>query len=150
MNIGHLCNRTVVYTTKGEPVLDAARRMRDEHVGDLVVVEERDGRSVPVGVLTDRDIVVSLLAKNPDYLRQLTVGDVLTRELVIARESEDVTHVIDRMRQHGVRRMPIVDAGGALVGIFTLDDLLELLYRDLESVAMLIRRERRVEIEKRP
>ncbi len=150
MNIGQLCNRHVVTVTKDEPVLEAARRMRDEHVGDLVVIEQRDGRAVPTGILTDRDIVISLLAKDPQYLRELNVGDVLTRELVTARDGEDVSDVIERMRHQGVRRMPIVDASGALVGMFTLDDLLEIVYRDLECITTLIRREQRREIEQRP
>jgi CBS domain-containing protein len=149
MEIGQVCNRHVVHITKEDRVLEAARRMRDEHVGDLVVVDEREGRKVPVGILTDRDIVVTLVAKNIEYLGELYVGDILSRDLVTASDNEDVVDVLDRMRVQGIRRMPVVDASGALVGIFTLDDLIELLYRDLESVATLISREQRREIEQR-
>jgi CBS domain-containing protein len=149
MNIGQRCNRSVVTIGKGDPVLEAARRMRDEHVGDLVVVEERAGRRVPVGILTDRDIVVGLLAKDASHLDQLDVGDILTREVVMATEDEDIERVLGRMQRQGIRRMPVVDAQGALVGIFTVDDLLGLLSEDLATVIALIGRERRQEVAQR-
>jgi CBS domain-containing protein len=150
MKIGQLCNRNVVHIAKGERVLAAARRMRDEHVGDLVVVDERGGRRKPVGILTDRDIVVGLLAKDADHISQLDVGDLLTRKLVTATETDDVTDVLASMRRQGIRRMPVVDASGELVGIFTVDDLLGVLSEDLATVVSLIARERRKELEQRP
>jgi CBS domain-containing protein len=150
MNIGLLCNRKVVQIGKDERVLEAARRMRDEHVGDLVVVEERAGRRVPVGVLTDRDIVVGVLAKDISHIGQLDVGDLLTRDVVTASEKEDLRDVLSRMQRQGVRRMPIVDQSGSLMGIFTVDDLLGLLLQDLTTVILLIGREQHQEIEQRP
>jgi CBS domain-containing protein len=150
MNIGQHCNRRVVKTTRNERVLTAARRMRDEHVGDLVVVEETDGRFIPLGVLTDRDIVVGILAQDIEHLSTLDVGDVLTREVVTARETDDLPDVLQRMVEHGVRRMPVVDTQGTLVGIFTLDDWLATLSRDLQGIVRLIARERRDEAERRP
>ena len=150
MNIGQVCNRRVVKTMKTERVLAAARRMRDEHVGDLIVVEETRGRVVPVGVLTDRDIVVGILAKDIEHLRTLDVGDVLTREVVTARETEDMSDVLERMVQHGVRRIPVVDGEGMLIGIFTLDDWLATVSRDLQNALRLIDREQREEAQRRP
>jgi len=150
MNIGQVCNRRVVKTMKTERVLAAARRMRDEHVGDLIVVEETRGRVVPVGVLTDRDIVVGILAKDIEHLRTLDVGDVLTREVVTARETDDMSDVLERMVQHGVRRIPVVDGEGMLIGIFTLDDWLATVSRDLQNALRLIDREQREEAQRRP
>jgi CBS domain-containing protein len=149
MNIGLLCNRNVVHIGKDERVLEAARRMRDEHVGDLVVVEERAGRRVPVGVLTDRDIVVGLLAKDISHIGQLDVGDLLNRDVVTASEKEDLRDVLSRMQRQGVRRMPVVDERGSLMGIFTVDDLLGLLSQDLATVILLIGRGQHQEIEQR-
>jgi CBS domain-containing protein len=150
MNIGQLCNRHVVHIGRNERVLEAARLMRQEHVGDLVVVEERGGQRVPVGILTDRDIVVGLVARDVDHIAQLDVGDLLTRDVVTATERDELTDVLARMQQQGIRRMPVVDASGGLVGILTLDDLLGQLYADLAAVVSLIRRERSREIEQRP
>jgi CBS domain-containing protein len=117
--------------------------MRDQHVGDLVVVE--DERDVPLGLLTDRDLVVGILAKDVEHLSQLEVGDVLTQELVIAREDEDVSDVLHKMTSTGVRRIPVVDRSGSLLGIFTLDDILGLVADDMASVAALVKRQRRIE-----
>jgi CBS domain-containing protein len=150
MNIGQLCNRRVVDIGRDERVVEAARRMRSEHVGDLVVVEERAGRRVPVGVLTDRDIVVGLVAKEVDRLGELNVEDLLTRDVVTANESDEITDVLARMQQQGIRRMPVVDPSGGLVGIFTLDDMFGQLYADLGAVVSLIRRERNQESRQRP
>jgi CBS domain-containing protein len=125
--------------------------MRDEHVGDLVVIEEdNQGKLVPIGILTDRDIVVGVLARDLDHLRTLDVGDVVTRDIVTAKESEDLSDVLDRMGENGIRRMPVVDATGELVGIFTLDDWLGGLSRDLHNVRRLVQRERREETHRRP
>jgi CBS domain-containing protein len=150
MHIGQLCNRRVVCIGRNDRVLEAARIMREEHVGDLVVVEERGGWRVPVGIVTDRDIVVGLVAKDVDHLKELDVGELLTCEVVTARENDDLAGVLERMERQGIRRMPIVDANGALVGIFTLDDLIGQLSQDLAAVVALIGRERRREIEQRP
>ncbi len=150
MNVGRICTRHVATISKDQSVLEAARRMRDEHVGDLVVIDDQEGRRVPVGILPDRDIVVGLLARDADQLCRLDVGDVLTHELTAVRQGEDVEDVLEQMRRVGVRRMPVVDDGGELWGIFTLDDMLGLLSEDLASVVSLVAKGRRREMAERP
>jgi CBS domain-containing protein len=149
MKIGQICNRRVAVIDKNQRVLEAARRMRDEHVGDLVVIEQRGQRGVPIGVVTDRDIVVGLLARDVDHVAQVDVGDLLTRDVVTSREDEDVSRAIERMQRHGIRRMLVVDDAGALVGILTVDDLLGLMAKDLDAVVALVDSERRHEISQR-
>jgi CBS domain-containing protein len=100
---------------------------------------------VPVGILTDRDIVVGLLAKDFEHIAQLDVADLVTREVVTANESDDLAEVLTRMQVQGIRRMPVVNDAGRLVGIFTLDDLLGVLFGNLAAVVSLIGRERRRE-----
>jgi CBS domain-containing protein len=143
---GSFCNRRVVVAATTDRVLAAAALMRDEHVGDVILVEDREGRSVPVGILTDRDVVVGILARSPEYLSDLTVGDVVTRPLVTAVESEDIFEVLRRMRGAGVRRIPVIDAQGALAGVIALDDVLGFVadvLRDMsELTSRQIRRER--------
>jgi CBS domain-containing protein len=147
MLVGKHCTRNVITIRKSESVVEAAQRMRQYHVGDLVVVEgERD---VPVGVLTDRDLVVGILAKNLDHLTQLEVGDVVIHEVMVAHEGEDVSDVLHRMQKRGVRRVPVVDRAGALSGIFTLDDVLGLLADDMATVFALVKRQRQREVERR-
>jgi len=144
MAVGELCNREVVITEKTASVVDAAQLMRTHHVGDLVVVEDRGGRTHPVGIVTDRDIVVEVVAAgvNPDSLK---VGDIMGPEVATVRESEGLFEALRYMRDKGVRRMPVVDREGGLVGILTLDDLLSLLAEEMTELAKLVSHERQRE-----
>ena len=137
MAVGEICNREVVIAEKALSVVDAAQLMRKHHVGDLVVVEEKDGRRHPVGIVTDRDIVVEVVAAevNPDALK---VGDIMGPEVATVRESEGLFEALRYMRDKGVRRMPVVDREGGLVGILTLDDLLSLLAEEMTELAKLV------------
>ncbi|HEY5146910.1 MAG TPA: CBS domain-containing protein [Polyangiaceae bacterium] len=150
MRIGEICSRTVSSVGPSTSLLGAARRMRDDHVGDLVVVDERGGRPVPIGVLTDRDIVVGVLAKDADHLRSLDVGDVIEGPLVTATEDEDLWPVLRRMRSFGVRRVPVVDAEGVLVGLLSADDIIPALGDELAELAALVSRQARREPGRRP
>lgn len=132
MKLGQVCSRNVPCIRRTDRATEAARRMHAEGIDELVVVEELDGRQVPIGTITDRDIVVGLVARNIRSLGELEVADVLfpeamAQEVVTADDDEDVDDVIARMRAQGIRRMPVVDASGALIGLVTLRDALELL-----------------------
>lgn len=144
MSVGEICNRDVVIAEKDLSVAEAARLMRTHHVGDLVVVEERAGQRYPVGIVTDRDIVVEVVAAdiNPDAP---TVGEIMGPQLVFVREDEGVFEAVRYMRDKGVRRMPVVDGAGVLQGILTLDDLLGLLAEELTELAKLVSREQQRE-----
>ena len=145
MNIEDICNRNVVVAPKAEMIVDAAKRMRTSHVGALVVVDARNGRHVPVGVITDRDIVISVVAGDPGHLDTLLVGDVMSSDLVTAKQGESVETALERMHEHGVRRLPVVDDAGALIGILTLDDVLEYLTRQQNELVALVAREQQHE-----
>jgi CBS domain-containing protein len=144
MPVGEICNREVVITEKTMGVVEAARLMRTQHVGDLVVVEAKEGRKLPLGMVTDRDIVVEVVAAgmNPDALK---VGDIMAQEVATVRESEGLFEALRYMRDKGVRRMPVVDGAGGLVGLLTLDDLLSLLAEEMTELAKLVSHERQRE-----
>ena len=144
MPVGEICNREVVVSDKTMSVVEAARLMRTHHVGDLVVVDERDGRKLPVGIVTDRDIVVEVVAAgvDPDALK---VGDIMGLDVATVRESEGLFEALRYMRDKGVRRMPVVDSAGGLVGLLTLDDLLSLLAEEMTELAKLVSQERQRE-----
>lgn len=144
MAIGHVCTREVVVAYPETPVAEAARLMREHHVGDLVVVAGTQSQRVPLGVVTDRDLVVEVLAREVP-VAGLTLGEIMLQDLVTAREDEGVFDAIELMRARGVRRMPIVDAQGVLVGIVSLDDLLEILAEELNALVGLISREQAAE-----
>jgi CBS domain-containing protein len=148
MPIGELCVRQVVIASRDTSVLDAARLMRHHHVGDIVVTEESNGRRVPVGIVTDRDMVLEVLAEELDP-RRISVEDIMNPELITVRESEEMLPAIQQMRAKGVRRVPVVSDDGALVGILAVDDLLELLAEEMGELAKLIAREQKREVELR-
>jgi CBS domain-containing protein len=122
--------------------------MRQYHVGDLVVTDQADGKRIPVGIVTDRDLVIEVLALGLDAA-SLAVEDIMTRDLATVREQEGILETIGRMRAKGVRRLPVVDAQGALAGIVTVDDLVELLAGELGELAKVISREQKYEAETR-
>ena len=146
MPIGELAIRQVVVAARETSVLDAAKLMRQHHVGDIVVTDETGGRRVPVGIVTDRDIVLEVLAQELDAT-SLSVGDIMTGDLITVRESEGVFETIQLMRAKGARRAPVVNSEGALAGIVSVDDLVELLAEELSDLAKLISREQKREAE---
>jgi CBS domain-containing protein len=97
MTAGELCNREVVIAYRDTRLGEAARLMREHHVGSLVVVVDRLSERVPVGILTDRDIVVAVVAKGLDP-RTLTVGDVMAGELLTVREEDGLADALRLMR----------------------------------------------------
>ena len=120
-------------------VTDAARLMRDKHVGDVVVVDDPQDERIPLGLVTDRDIVVGVLAQGLDPAGT-TVMSIMRKPVVIASETEDSADVLTRMRTNGVRRLPVVNGRGGLVGIVTLDDLLGLIVDEATSLLQVVNR----------
>jgi CBS domain-containing protein len=148
MTAGDICNREVIITRPDVAVVDAAGQMRAHHVGNLIVVRDGDGERVPIGILTDRDITLSVdrLVERP-YLK---VSDLMTVELVTAGEHEDLHDILKKMEWHGIRRLPVVNERGGLEGILTLDDVIELLSEELTELVKLVAAEQKRERALRP
>lgn len=144
MPISEVCNREVVVVRAKDSVLEAAQLMRTHHVGDVVVVEDRGGMRVPIGIVTDRDLVVEIMAAklNP---AAITASDIMVPELAAVKENVGLFEAIEYMRAKGVRRLPVVDDNGGLIGILTLDDLLELLADEMKALAKLVKQEQKKE-----
>lgn len=137
MSAGEYCNRNVVIVSKSEPVSEAIKLMRSHHVGDVIVVESIEETSIPVGILTDRDIVMEILAEDVDP-EAVSIGDVMSYELVTVTEKTKLIDTIKLMRDKGVRRLPVVNEKGGLEGLLTVDDLLELIAEQLTDIVGLI------------
>jgi CBS domain-containing protein len=150
MQVNRICSRTVSHVTRDVRVLEAAQRMREEHVGDLIVVDKTEGRLEPVGILTDRDLVLAILAKDTEHVAMLDVGDVMSESLVTATEREDLTEVLRRMRSFGVRRIPITNDDGDLCGVLSADDVLAELSDEMSDLAELVSLQSHREREHRP
>ena len=149
MNVGEICNREVIVIQRDEPVVEAAKLMRQYHVGAVIVVEKRDGRQVPVGVVTDRDLVIEVVATELDE-NVITVGDIMAQEVFTIKESAASYEAIELMRRRTARRLPVVNDAGELTGILTLDDALQLLSEELLDLAKLVRYEQKKETRHRP
>jgi CBS domain-containing protein len=135
-----ICTPDVICCGPATSVQAAASLMRLKHTGDLVVVDDPEEDRIPLGVITDRDLVVEVLANglNP---ATTAVRSLLQTPIVIAQEHEDASEALERMRTHAVRRLPIVGSEGKLVGIITLDDLLQLVAADINALVEIVSRE---------
>lgn len=149
MTVGESCTREVTVVEEDESLRQVATLMRSAHVGDVVVVRRNGAETVPVGIITDRDIVISLVAPGVNF-EDLCARDVVGAPLYTAQTHDDVLELLQRMRAHGVRRMPVVDAGGALVGIITLDDVVGVLADTLRTAVALTENQIRRERTRRP
>ena len=143
MNIGEICSRVVLIARRETSVSEAARLMRQHHVGELVVIDEADGAQ-PVGIVTDRDMVVEVLAEGVGP-QTLTVGDIMSDDIVNVGAQDGVFETIGLMQGKGVRRVVVTDDAGHLIGIVSLDDLLEVLAEELIGLAKTIAGEQRRE-----
>jgi len=151
MNVAQLCSRNVISVRKIDEVVAAASLMRKHHVGYIVVSEPDFAGSTerPIGVLTDRDIVVGIVAMERDP-RSLVVGDVMTENPVVLNQFDSIATAVREMRRIGVRRMPVVGSVGELIGVLSLDDVLDALAGELQNLAGAVHHEQRIETELRP
>jgi CBS domain-containing protein len=149
MSVGEYCNRAVVVAAKSTEIREAARLMRGHHVGDLIIVEPRGGENIPLGIVTDRDLVIEVLAQelDPDAL---TVADIMSPDLCTAQEDDDLWATLNRMRNEGIRRLPVINARGGLEGILTADDVLDLFNEGLMDLVKLMQKEVYREARNRP
>jgi CBS domain-containing protein len=134
MSIGALCNREVMFAIRKTSITEAAQLMRQYHVGDLVVVDLVEGKRVPVGIVTDRDIVIEIIGDSLS-VDDFTVGDIMRQQLISVQEKDGVIETIRLMRAHGIRRIPVIDEEGGLAGIVSVDDMLDLLAGELTELA---------------
>lgn len=123
----------VATAREDQTVREAARLMQERNVGCIVITRE----DRPIGILTDRDIALRVVAegKDPDTFK---VKEVMTTNLITARDSIGVWELVELMREHAIRRMPIVSGEGKLAGIVTLDDLFELFAEEMFGLGQVI------------
>jgi len=140
MNVGELCTRDVYIVDPGEPLSQAVHEMRKRNVGCVIVVERRGNRVVPVGIVTDRDIVRAL-PDYPDGIGRVRVADIMTRDPLTLAEDSSIVEGMGRLRARAVRRAPVTAVNGDLVGIISSDDCLGIVAEQLDSLARLVERQ---------
>lgn len=148
MDLKKIGNQRVVTVLADTPLEDAARLMRENHVGDVVVVKSKNGKAVPIGILTDRDIVMATIALGAP-VSPLTAGDLMTTELVTIQEGQSLIQLIDLMKKRGVKRVPLVGKDHELVGIIALEDVMNLLAGELSALAEVANRQKQMELHRR-
>jgi len=151
MNVAKACQKNVITIGRFDELWKAVQLMRERHVGYLVVVEPDAAEALqrPVGVLTDRDILITVTAREADA-HALRVDDVMTRQPLTVSETESIDKALRDMRRIGVRRVPVTGPRGELSGILSLDDVLDVLASELQNVAGSIHHGREIEGTLRP
>jgi CBS domain-containing protein len=133
LTAGEICKRKVTVGYKQTSVVAAAQLMREDHVGSLVVVDDENGSRQVCGMVTDRDIVMSGIATglDPDPLR---LEDIMSERVVTVNEADALPDLMRSMREHGVRRVPVVGLQDELMGIVTMDDVLKILAQEMNAL----------------
>jgi CBS domain-containing protein len=137
MPISECSNIGVVCCEADTSVPDVAALMRKHHVGDVIVVEKTAASRVPIGIVTDRDIVMETVALQVDT-KVFTASDIMTAPIVTVGADEGLIETLRLMRNHKVRRMPVVTQAGTLYGIVTADDIINLLAMELSMMTAAI------------
>ncbi len=137
MSAGRICSRTVITAVPDESVREAAQRMAHHGVGTLVVVKAGGSGSEPIGIVTDRDIAMRCVAegRDPDTL---AVSSIMAQPLRVIDQDMPIEHAIVRMAEAGARRLVVIGKGNTLVGLLSLDDILELLSDEFSPIHRLL------------
>jgi CBS domain-containing protein len=148
MSLRDIASQNVVTISADATIQEAAKKMRELHVGDVIAVRIQAGQARPVGILTDRDIVVSTTALGiaPDIM---LVEDIMLPELITAHSNDSLYHVLNLMKEHGIKRIPLVDENGTLEGIVTADDIVSVLAAGLSAIVQLTEKQHLLEAERR-
>jgi signal-transduction protein with cAMP-binding, CBS, and nucleotidyltransferase domain len=148
MSVGKICTRHVFSIDLNADATQAAKAMREYHVGFLVVTQKKDGNDMPIGVITDRDLVLEVMALEVDP-HAVTVKDIMTPQPLVAHEQEPLHDTLLRMRAAGVRRVPVQDAYARLVGVLSLDDVTGYLSNLIQDLSGAIDRDQTIEQRRR-
>ncbi len=145
MSVSKTCHRNVVYIDENAGITEVAEMMREKHVGSIIVVDQA---GKPIGIVTDRDLVVEILAEEVPP-EKVVLKDIMTPDPVVINENEDIADALEKMSQKTVRRAPVVDKDGLLSGIISIDDILTRLGKEINDITRLINQSRIKESESR-
>lgn len=138
MKVGEFCNREVVIVKGDESLKVVAELMRTHHVGDVVLIKEEHQKRIPMGIITDRDLVLEILVPGLE-LEKVAAKDIMTEPLCLIHENNSLFDALELMKERGIRRLPVVDDANALVGILTIDDLIEILTEMIGCISDVIK-----------
>lgn len=148
MRVGEYCNRNVVVINGNESVKNAAELMRSYHVGDLVLVEEHDSQKIPIGIVTDRDLVIEVMAAGVKP-ESLLVRDILTEPFRCVFENDSLFDALEIMHSPKIRRLPVINDDKTLIGIITPDDFIEILTEAMGQIVNVVKLQQKKEARQR-
>jgi len=144
MTNGEFCNREVVIAQEDLSLVELARLMRDYHVGDVVIIRKEEKKTVPVGIVTDRDLVIKVIAKERSPA-SLSAGEIMSKNLKVVYEDHSLWETIEVMRTNAIRRVPVVNERNELIGILTADDLVEVIQEEIAALVKAVIKEQKRE-----
>lgn len=139
MSIHKLGTQVVIKLNKKSSIIDAAKLMKKHNIGDIIIVEN-ESENKPIGILTDRDIAMKIVADDVD-IKNICVGDAMSYDLLTLKKHQGIQEALDMMSAKGVRRAPILNDDGTISGIASIDDLLILIAGELSSLAKLVHKQ---------
>lgn len=143
MSIKSICKTDVVSIEKNSSLKEAAVLMQKKHVGSLIVTEGFNGKKIPCGIITDRDITLTVgSSQNP---QDLHVEQIMQNQPITVKTSEGIFETIVRMREHGIKRLPVVTEDGSLYGVISADDILTLMSEEINNLAKITETQVKIE-----
>jgi signal-transduction protein with cAMP-binding, CBS, and nucleotidyltransferase domain len=144
MWVDNICSRSVAFIGINSSARDAAWKMNEAQTGTLIVIAQNEAK--PIGILTDRDLVLKVLARGASA-EAVCVGNVMTRDVGTCRYDDDLFEAAQTMRRYGVRRLPVLDENGLVMGLITADDIYAALATHMRELWQALARERLHEME---
>jgi signal-transduction protein with cAMP-binding, CBS, and nucleotidyltransferase domain len=138
-SVGQICNRNTVTCASDAEIRNVVALMSERHVGSVILVQEMADGPRPYGIVTDRDLVVRIIAAGVD-MDSLTIRDVATMDITVVQENDGIGEAVHLMHEAGINRLPVVDRRGILIGVISGDDLLLHLAEQVQELASLFMR----------
>lgn len=133
MAIKAICKTELVTIDKSATIKDAAKLMKSKHVGSVIVTEGFNGKRIPFGIITDRDIALTLASESKP--QDLPIQQIMQSRPITIKTNEGIYETIMKMRENGIKRLPVVNDDGSLYGVVCADDLLSLMGEEINNLA---------------
>lgn len=144
MSLRQYCDNEVSLLTQDSSILEAAQVMRKNHVGEVIIVEHQKAKTIPLGIVTDRDLVIEIMAMEVD-VEKINLGSIMCFELITVSDDTSLNDALEIMQINGIRRAPVIDGSGALIGLINIESILKILTQDMTKLLKLFNTEKRIE-----
>jgi len=140
MTIESIATREVVMISESVALNKAAELMKDHNIGAIIVIKDKNTSKTPCGIITDRDIMIKWLEKGIDN-QALTVGQVMSQDLLTIKQNQSILDAISALSEKGVRRAPVINQAGEVIGIISIDDIFVLLAKEMDAISKIAQKQ---------